>query len=108
MRKPKQAAELIASIIRAVSDRTGVSCPEIHGRSRIPRIARARQIAMKLIREHGFSYPEIGIAFRHKDHGTAYYAVQKIGRVEREDKIIAEILCDIRKELAKQYLSTPL
>ena len=68
-------------ILSVVSRRTQVSKAEILGSSREAPIARARQIAMYLLREKGrMSFPEIGLYLK-KHHSTVISGCRKIARI---------------------------
>ena len=70
----KKAMPLFEDIVRAVGEVTRVAPAEICGRSRLQRIAYARQLAMYLMRQiTRASYPLIG-AFFGRGHPTVIYA----------------------------------
>lgn len=70
---PRVERASMHAIVAAVSERTGVSQRDILGTSRVRPIAKARQAAMALCREQGFSLPQIGQVFR-RDHTTILHA----------------------------------
>lgn len=59
----------IAEVMDVVAGHFGCGRAELLGRSRFKTIALARNIAMRLARDEGFSFPELGRAFR-RDHTT--------------------------------------
>lgn len=70
----------IAHIIAIASAESGVSAAAILGRSRIPKIAHARQCAMVAAHRTGlFSSAQIGRVFR-RDHSTILHAIKAIER----------------------------
>lgn len=71
---PRQAFERAVS---TASARHGIPAKEILGRRKLKPIAHARQHAMWLLRQDGYSYPEIGRAFGHKDHTGAFWGVRE-------------------------------
>lgn len=68
-----------AQIIAAVSEWEGVAVDAIMGRSRLRRIARARFIAVYIIRHVlSMSLQEISDLFAYKHHGSALHAIRQI------------------------------
>lgn len=65
-------------ILFSVAARFGVTLAELHSADRHKRIARARHVAMWLMRQGGMSYPEIGRAIGNRDHTTVMSAVRKV------------------------------
>ena len=80
-------------IIQIVSEFYDMKEREILSPSRKKEIVRPRQIAMFLLREElKSSYPFIGRKFAGKDHTTAIYACEKIGReIESNENLSNEI-----------------
>jgi chromosomal replication initiation ATPase DnaA len=72
-RLPRQAFDRAVS---TASARHRVPVKEIVGRLKRKPIAHARQHAMWLLRQDGYSYPEIGRAFGHADHTSAFWGVR--------------------------------
>ena len=63
-------------------------------------MVRPRQIAMYLLREElKSSYPLIGQKFGGKDHTTAIYACEKIGRELQESEVLIDELNLIRQRI---------
>ena len=87
-------------IIKVVSDFYDIKIEEIINRSRRKEMVRPRQVAMYLLRtELKSSYPFIGNKLGGRDHTTAMYAYEKIGK-EKEDKgLLSEELETIRQQL---------
>jgi chromosomal replication initiator protein len=79
------------AVISLVARHFGLRTRQLHSRSRSPRIATPRQIAIYLLRRHcGLSYPEIGRRFgRH--HTTAIHACRQIARrLETDERLRSE------------------
>lgn len=64
------------AIARARLKHRGVSQAELLSPTRRRKIAHARQHAMWLLRQEGYSYPQIGRAFGGRDHTTALHGVR--------------------------------
>lgn len=72
-------SERISRMIRAAGDSLGVTGKEILGRRRTDRVARARHVAMWLVRtKTNLSLMEVGEAFGGKDHGTVIHACRNV------------------------------
>jgi chromosomal replication initiator protein len=88
------------TIISAVAQYFEVSRSEFVGPSRRQPLARQRQIAMYLSREHtGLSLPRIGAAFGGRDHTTVMHAVDKISNLLQTDKSIYDQVTEITQQL---------
>jgi len=72
-------------IIETVAEKHGMSVEEIMARSRKDRIVAARHEAFYLLREAGYSFPQIGRFFGGMDHTTALH-----GAVKHEAKLKKE------------------
>ena len=69
-------------------------------RSRI--LARPRQIAMYLAKQHtSNSLPDIGRKFSNRDHTTVIHAVKKIEELIRKDNEIKQNIIEIKKNFSK-------
>ena len=55
----------------------GISWSEIIAKNRRGRIAEARHMVSKYLRDSGFSYPEIANAVQRSNHTTSVYAVRR-------------------------------
>lgn len=74
-------------IIETVAEKHGMSVDEIMSRSRKDRIVAARHEAFYLLREAGYSYPQIGRFFGGMDHTTALHgAVKHEAKLKRESE----------------------
>lgn len=73
-------------IIQLTADYTSTTIAELTGPSRKQPLARSRQIAMYLCREHtDLSLPKIGAQFGGRDHTTVIHAVEKVKTLMRTD-----------------------
>jgi chromosomal replication initiator protein len=74
-------------IVQVTADYFSTSLDELLGPSRRQPLARYRQIAMYLCREHtDLSLPKIGAHFGGRDHTTVIHAVDKVRSLMRTDK----------------------
>mgnify|MGYP000946537104 CR=1 FL=1 len=84
----------IKSIQETVSERFGLSLPELCGPNRSQSIVYPRQVAMYLSRElTDSSLPRIGKEFGGRDHTTVIHAVRQIEKLRATD---AELDADVR------------
>jgi chromosomal replication initiator protein len=97
----RAAAPLTAeSIISTVSRYYEVPQTEMIGPSRRQPLARQRQVAMYVCREHtGLSLPKIGAAFGGRDHTTVMHAVEKITGLIQTDKAVFDQVSAITQQL---------
>ena len=87
-------------IITTVAAYFDLPISELTGPSRRQPLARQRQVAMYLCREHtGLSLPRIGAAFGGRDHTTVMHAVDKIKSLLLEDKAIYDQVTEITQQL---------
>jgi chromosomal replication initiator protein len=74
------------NIIRAVADHFGVKVSEIKGGSRTKTLARARHVAMYLVRNlTNESFPDIGRRFDGKDHSTVLAACDRVKELMQQE-----------------------
>jgi chromosomal replication initiator protein len=99
--KLQSAAPLTAdTIIPTVSQYYEIPRSDLVGPSRRQPLARQRQVAMYLCREHtGLSLPRIGAAFGGRDHTTVMHAVEKITNLLQTDKAIYDQVTAITQQL---------
>ncbi len=91
----------IENIIGLVFEETGVEPRFITGRSRVPRITRARQMVMFLAREYtDYSYPRIGEALS-RDHSTVMHGVRSIYDLSYTDEKLVESLAKIKARVRR-------
>lgn len=87
-------------IIQLVAEFYDMKEKDIVALSRKKEIVRSRQIAMYLLREElKSSYPLIGKLFGGKDHTTAIYACEKIGKELQESEILLDELNLIKQRI---------
>ncbi len=88
------------SIIWTVSQYYEIPQTEMIGASRRQPLARQRQVAMYVCREHtGLSLPKIGAAFGGRDHTTVMHAVDKITGLIQSDKMVFDDVSAITQQL---------
>jgi chromosomal replication initiator protein len=99
--KLQSAAPLTADgIITTVAQYYDLPVSDLTGSSRRQPLARQRQIAMYICREHtGLSLPKIGAAFGGRDHTTVMHAVDKIRGLLPEDKDVYDQVTEITQQL---------
>ncbi|HEX9722035.1 MAG TPA: chromosomal replication initiator protein DnaA [Candidatus Paceibacterota bacterium] len=87
-------------IIQIVAEFYDLKEKEILALSRKKEVVRPRQIAMYLLREElKASYPLIGQKFGGKDHTTAIYACEKIGKEAQESEVLTDELSLIKQRI---------
>lgn len=70
---------LVDRISALIERDTGVTAVGLQSAYRGQKVARARQVAMHLLREVGRrSYPEVGRAFGNRDHTTAMHGIARV------------------------------
>lgn len=98
----------VEDFIKATAEVLGISAETFTAKRRDQRTARARHIAMFLVREHyGYPYADIGALFGNRDHTTVMHGCQKIeteltgdpstGTEPNEET--ARLVADIRRHL---------
>jgi chromosomal replication initiator protein len=86
----------IGRIQEAVSERFGLSVPELCSPRRSQAVAYPRQVAMYLSRElTDASLPKIGKEFGGRDHTTVMHANAKITRLISEDRSVYNLVQDL-------------
>ena len=87
-------------IMQVVSGYFDLRPSDLKGKSRQRQVARARQIAMYLARQHTeSSLPEIGRAFGGRDHTTVLTSVRKITSLRKTDAGVQAVLGRLEKVL---------
>lgn len=87
-------------IINRVASFAGHTREELVGPSRRQPLARYRQIAMYLCREHtDLSLPKIGKAFGGRDHTTVLHAVEKIRSLMQSDANVYKDVTSLSQDL---------
>ncbi|MBP0019650.1 MAG: chromosomal replication initiator protein DnaA [Cyanobacteria bacterium SBLK] len=84
------------AILDIVSETLKVSIDDLKSSSRRREIAKARQIAMYLMRQHtDLSLPRIGEEFGGKDHTTVMYSCDKIAQQRQKDSQLNQTLIQL-------------
>lgn len=92
------------SVLDAVSRVLDVSTQTLIGRDRTKDIARARQIAMYLLREEAkISFPQIGDVLGGRDHSTVMSAYEKIKEQIPSDRKLEQDITAIKQKLYDQF-----
>lgn len=108
--------ERIAEILEVVGAHFGLGRAEILARCRSKTIARARIVAVRLAREEGYSFPELGRAFGNRDHTTIMSNCRRVASAcvdTRIDPLLADdyFACmrawAVRREQLHPALSSP-
>ena len=97
--KAVNAAEIIAATAAAY----GYTVSDLEGPSRKQPLARCRQVAMYLCREHtDLSLPKIGAKFGSRDHTTVMHAIDKIKTVMQTDREVFDRVSELSQSLRKR------
>lgn len=81
----------VENIQKVVAEYYRIPLRDLTGKSRVRKIARARQLAMLLSRElTSKSYPEIGRAFEGRDHSTVIHACETIENLKKTEPDLLE------------------
>ena len=90
----------IESIQNTVAAHFNLRLQEMLSPRRSRSLARPRQIAMYLAKQHTTnSLPDIGRKFSNRDHTTVIHAVKKIEELIKNDNEIKQSVIDIKKRL---------
>ncbi|HEX3147003.1 MAG TPA: helix-turn-helix domain-containing protein [Gemmataceae bacterium] len=81
-------------IAKCVAERYRVPIKALRGPSRIKNVAWARQVAMRVAREAGFSFPQIGTYFN-RDHSTVMHSCSKVAEAATKDAALARDLREL-------------
>jgi chromosomal replication initiator protein len=93
----------IPNILSATAEQFGVGRAELLARSRRPRIAAARQVAMYLARElTDHSLPEIGRGIGNRNHTTVLHAINRVEAELDGDEQLRGAVDSVRRRLATQ------
>lgn len=78
-----------ARILAATAEAFSLSIADLEGPRRNQPLARARQIAMYLVRETtDLSLPKIGVIFGGRDHTTVLHGINTVSRLMSEDEML--------------------
>ena len=76
-------------ILAATAEAFSLSIADLEGPRRNQPLARARQIAMYIVREMtDLSLPKIGVIFGGSDHTTVLHGINTVGRLMTEDELL--------------------
>jgi len=90
----------VETIQNLVASHFNLNIQEMLSPRRSRALARPRQIAMYLTKQHTTnSLPDIGRKFSNRDHTTVIHAVKKIDELIKKDNGIRESIIEIRKKL---------
>ena len=90
----------IESIQNLVASHFKLNIQELLSPRRSRSLARPRQIAMYLAKQHTTnSLPDIGRKFGNRDHTTVIHAVKKIGELMKKDNEINQSVAELKKKL---------
>ena len=91
-------------IIEEVCKFYNIEDAALRGQGRTKETAKARQIAMYLIRNMTkLSLKEIGKEFQNRDHTTVLHSIDRIEKLCKSDPETAEIVKDIRSNVNDHY-----
>ena len=89
----------VESIQNLVASHFNLNIKEMLSARRSRSLARPRQIAMYLAKQHTTnSLPDIGRKFSNRDHTTVIHAVKKIDELIKKDNEIRQSVIEIRKK----------
>jgi len=89
----------VESIQNLVASYFNLNIQEMLSQRRSRALARPRQIAMYLAKQHTTnSLPDIGRKFSNRDHTTVIHAVKKIDELMKKDNEIRQNVIEIRKK----------
>ena len=89
----------VESIQNIVASHFNLNIQEMLSPRRSRALARPRQIAMYLAKQHTTnSLPDIGRKFSNRDHTTVIHAVKKIDELIKKDSGIKESVMEIKKK----------
>lgn len=93
-------------VINATASRFDLTIDALLGRDRTKEVARARQIAMYLLREEGkMSFPQIGDALGGRDHSTVMSAYEKIKEQILTDRKLEQDIVSIKQQMYEQTVA---
>ncbi len=98
--------EVFAAVLREVCAAFAVERRELLGPGRSRRLVRPRQVAMHLLRQAGWSLPQLARAFR-RDHATVLYACRKVAQDRQHDPLLAAVLGELELLLGPATAAGP-
>jgi chromosomal replication initiator protein len=89
-------------ILAATAEAFGLSISDLEGPRRHQPLARARQIAMYIVREMtDLSLPKIGGIFGGRDHTTVLHGINTVSRLMQEDEVLFDRVTALMQGLRK-------
>lgn len=86
-------------VCRLVAERYWLTPKELRQKTQRPRISRPRMVAMWMLRDLGWSYPEIAEVFR-CHHTSVIYAVRLVSReMSQRDELVSRDVMAIQSKL---------
>ena len=90
----------VESIQKIVASHFNLNLQEMLSPRRSRSLARPRQIAMYLAKQHTTnSLPDIGRKFSNRDHTTVIHAVRKIDELIKKDNEVKQNVSEVKKKL---------
>ena len=90
----------IPDVITMITSEFSVTARDLTGKSRTQKVSLPRQIGMYLSREYtDHSLEEVGRYFGNRDHTTVLYAVTKIKKRSKSDRMFRELLSKLSSRL---------
>ena len=97
-----QAPVSPSRILAATGEAFGISIADFESPRRHQPLARARQIAMYIVREMtDLSLPKIGAIFGGRDHTTVLHGINTVGRLMTEDQILFDRVTALMQDLRR-------
>lgn len=97
---PRRAVCTPTRTVERVATYFGMTAADLTGRRRTADVARARQIAMFLLRaENALSLPAIGGHLGGRDHSTVSHGVEKITSDMQHDEMLRQAITKLREQL---------
>lgn len=89
-------------ILAATAEAFGLSIADLEGPRRHQPLARARQIAMYIVREMtDLSLPKIGGIFGGRDHTTVLHGINTVSRLMKEDQVLFDRVTALMQSLRR-------
>lgn len=90
----------VADVVNLVSTEFSIAARELTGKGRAQTVSQPRQICMYLLRQvTDLSYEEIGGYFGDRDHTTVLYAVKRMERRTKEDRMFRDLVHKLMSRL---------
>ena len=90
----------VSDVVNLVSTEFSIAARELTGKGRTQTVSQPRQICMYLLRQvTDLSYEEIGGYFGDRDHTTVLYAVKRMDRRTKEDRMFRDLVQKLMSRL---------